>query len=59
MGKGRFLVEAHLLEGCPVLELAAEHGVHFSWIYHLSPATARRRRRDYHPQSLGWTSTMT
>jgi len=33
--KARFLVEAHLLEGRPVLELAAEHGVHFSWIYRL------------------------
>ena len=35
MDKARFLVEAHLLEGRPVLELAAEHGVHFSWIYRL------------------------
>jgi len=33
--KARFLVEAHLLEGRPVLELAAEHDVHFSWIYRL------------------------
>ena len=35
MDKARFLVEAHLLEGRPVLELAATHGVHFSWIYRL------------------------
>ena len=35
MDKARFLVEAHLLEGRPVLELAAEHGVHFSWLYRL------------------------
>lgn len=35
MDKARFLVEAHLSEGRPVLELAAEHGVHFSWIYRL------------------------
>ena len=35
MEKARFLVEAHLLEGRPVLELAAEHGVHHSWIYRL------------------------
>ena len=35
MDKSRFLVEAHLREGRPVLELAAEHGVHFSWIYRL------------------------
>jgi len=33
--KARFLVEAHLREGRPVLELAATHGVHFSWIYRL------------------------
>jgi transposase InsO family protein len=33
--KARFLVEAHLREGRPVLELAAEHGVHHSWIYRL------------------------
>jgi transposase InsO family protein len=33
--KARFLVEAHLREGRPVLELAAAHGVHFSWIYRL------------------------
>lgn len=35
MDKARFLVEAHLREGRPVLELAATHGVHFSWIYRL------------------------
>lgn len=35
MDKARFLVEAHLREGRPVLELAAEHGVHHSWIYRL------------------------
>ena len=35
MDKARFLVEAHLREGRPVLELAAAHGVHFSWIYRL------------------------
>jgi transposase InsO family protein len=31
----RFLVEAHVLEGRPVGELAAAHGVHRSWIYKL------------------------
>jgi transposase InsO family protein len=31
----RFLVEAHVLEGRPVSELAAAHGVHRSWIYKL------------------------
>ena len=35
MDKGRYLVEAHLLEGRPVAELAREHGVHRSWIYKL------------------------
>jgi hypothetical protein len=35
MGMGRYLVEAHLLEGRPVAELAASHGVHRSWIYKL------------------------
>lgn len=35
MDKARFLVEAHLREGRPVLELVAEHGVHFSWLYRL------------------------
>jgi transposase len=35
MGMARYLVEAHLLEGRPVAELAASHGVHRSWIYKL------------------------
>lgn len=35
MDKGRFLVEAHVLGGRPVSELAAAHGVHRSWIYKL------------------------
>ena len=35
MGLARYLVEAHLLEGRPVAELAASHGVHRSWIYKL------------------------
>jgi transposase InsO family protein len=35
MSVGRYLVEAHLREGRPVGELAAEHGVHPSWIYRL------------------------
>jgi transposase InsO family protein len=35
MGLGRYLVEAHLREGRPVAQLAAEHGVHRSWIYKL------------------------
>ncbi|HLI31869.1 MAG TPA: IS481 family transposase [Solirubrobacteraceae bacterium] len=35
MSKARYLVEAHLLEGRPVAELALAHGVHRSWIYKL------------------------
>ena len=31
----RYLVEAHVLGGVPVSELAAAHGVHRSWIYKL------------------------
>jgi transposase InsO family protein len=42
--KARYLVEAHLLEGRPVLELAAAHGVHRSWIYKL---LARYRAGGY------------
>jgi transposase InsO family protein len=33
--KARYLVEAHVLEGRSVSELAAAHGVHRSWIYKL------------------------
>jgi transposase InsO family protein len=40
----RFLVEAHVLEGRPVRELAAAHGVHRSWIYKL---LARYREGGY------------
>ena len=35
MDKARYLVEAHLLEGRSVSELAAAHRVHRSWIYKL------------------------
>jgi len=44
MGMARFLVEAHVLEGRPVNELAAAHGVHRSWIYKL---LARYREGGY------------
>jgi transposase InsO family protein len=33
--KARYLVEAHVLEGRSVAQLAAAHGVHRSWIYKL------------------------
>jgi transposase InsO family protein len=35
VAKARYLVEAHLIEGRSVSELAAAHGVHRSWIYKL------------------------
>ena len=35
MAKARYLVEAHLVEGRSVTELARAHGVHRSWIYKL------------------------
>jgi transposase InsO family protein len=44
VAKARYLVEAHLLEGRSVSELAAAHGVHRSWIYKL---LARYRAGGY------------
>lgn len=44
----RYLVEAHVLEGRSVSELAAAHGVHRSWIYKL---LARYRAGGY--EALG------
>jgi len=44
MAKARYLVEAHLVEGRSVRELAAAHGVHRSWIYKL---LARYREGGY------------
>ena len=44
MDKARYLVEAHVLEGRAVSELAAAHGVHRSWIYKL---LARYRAGGY------------
>ncbi len=44
MAIARYLVEAHVLEGRPVGELAAAHGVHRSWIYKL---LARYRAGGY------------
>ena len=35
MDIGRYLVEAHLREGRSVAELAAQHGIHRSWLYRL------------------------
>ncbi len=44
MAKARYPVEAHLVEGRSVSELAAAHGVHRSWIYKLF---ARYREGGY------------
>jgi transposase InsO family protein len=44
VAKARYLVEAHLLEGRSVSELAAAHSVHRSWIYKL---LARYREGGY------------
>jgi len=44
VAKARYLVEAHLLEGRSVSELARAHGVHRSWIYKL---LARYREGGY------------
>jgi len=44
VAKARYLVEAHLLEGRSVAELARAHGVHRSWIYKL---LARYREGGY------------
>jgi len=49
--KARFLVEAHLREGRPVLELAAEHGVHHSWIYRLLARYEAEGPADLEPRS--------
>jgi transposase len=42
--KARYLIEAHVLGGRSVSELAAAHGVHRSWIYKL---LARYRAGGY------------
>jgi len=42
--KARYLIEAHVVEGRSVSELAAAHGVHRSWIYKL---LARYREGGY------------
>ena len=59
MDIGRYLVEAHLREGRSVGELAAQHGVHRSWLYRLlaryraeGAAGLARRSRAAHRQPL-------
>jgi transposase InsO family protein len=57
MDIGRYLVEAHLREGRSVGELAAQHGIHRSWLYRLlrryraeGEAGLVRRSRRAHSQ---------
>ena len=61
MDKARYLVEAHVVEGRPVSELAAAHGVHRSWIYKLiaryradgtAGLEARSRRPRHSPTQI-------
>lgn len=59
MDIGRYLVEAHLREGRSVGELAAQHGIHRSWLYRLlaryrteGEAGLARRSRAAHSQPL-------
>jgi transposase InsO family protein len=54
--KARYLVEAHVLEGRSVSDLAAAHGVHRSWIYKLlaryrAGGYAALERRSRRPRS--------
>jgi transposase InsO family protein len=60
--KARYLIEAHVLEGRSVSELAAAHGVHRSWIYKLlaryregglKALEARSRRPRSCPAAIG------
>ena len=51
MDKARFLVETHLREGTPVLELAATHGVHHSWIYRLLERYRQEGEAGLEPRS--------
>lgn len=51
MDKARYLVEAHVLEGRPVSELAAAHGVHRSWIYKLLVRYREGGREALEPRS--------
>jgi transposase InsO family protein len=51
MDKAWYLVEAHLVEGRPVAELAAAHGVHRSWLYKLIARYRAEGRAGLEPRS--------
>ena len=51
MDKAWYLVQAHLVEGRPVAELAAAHGVHRSWLYKLIARYRAEGRAGLEPRS--------
>lgn len=51
MDKAWYLVQAHLVEGRPVGELAAAHGVHRSWLYKLIARYKAEGRAGLEPRS--------
>lgn len=51
MDKAWYLIQAHLVEGVPVAELAAAHGVHRSWIYKLLARYRADGRAGLQPRS--------
>jgi transposase InsO family protein len=51
MGMARYLVEAHVLEGRPVAELAKSHGIHRSWIYKLIARYRAEGEAAFRPRS--------
>jgi transposase InsO family protein len=51
MAMARYLVEAHLREGRPVAELAAQHGLHRSWIYKLLARYRAEGEQGLEPRS--------
>ena len=51
MEKAWYLVQAHLVEGRPVAELAAAHGVHRSWLYKLIARYKAEGRAGLEPRS--------
>jgi transposase InsO family protein len=51
MDKAWYLVQAHLVEGVPVAELAAAHGVHRSWIYKMLARYRAEGRAGLEPRS--------
>lgn len=57
MDKAWYLIQAHLVEGVPVAELAAAHGVHRSWIYKMLARYRAEGRAGLEPRSRRPRST--